>query len=345
MRNILTPSKDTTLYQAFPTNNAGVDEILEIGKLVNSEVVEPSYATASARSLLYFDLPTTATVNANADYYLNLRLANANDVQRNQTILIYPVSRSWAEGSGFFYQNVQNVNDGATWRQYQPSVSWSNAGGDFLTNSTSASITLSAYPLQDIRVNVTNIIRPIVSQSLQNTFYGLLLKFPDADEANPENKGNIKVFSSQTHTVHLPTLEVAWNSQVFTPGTLLPIPSTMNVKIATSDLQETYAKGDVARISLVTRDQYPLKSFDSTLRYKNKYYLPSASYYSITDVQANTDIVPFDSYSRIDCDSNGSYITLDTTPLYAGRFYSIKLKITSGSYTKTIDPKIQFSIL
>jgi len=140
-------------------------------------------------------------------------------------------------------------------------------------------------------------------------------------------------------------LEIAWDSQTFSTGSLQSVPSLTNIKIATSDLQETYAKGDVTRIRLVTRDPYPLKSFDSTLRYKNKYYLPSSSYYSITDVQSNTVIIPFDSYSKVDCDSNGSYITLDTEPLYTGRFYSVKLKIVSGSQTKTIDPKIQFNIL
>ena len=348
MRKILTPTKDTTIYEAFPTNNAGLDEILEIGKLIDTDVDSVSttaYVTASARSLLYFDLPTTESVNANAEYYLNLRLANVNDVYRNQEVLVYPVSRSWDEGSGFFYQNVQNVNDGATWRQCSQNVSWSMDGGDFLTGSTSASIRLSSYPLQDLRIDVTNILRPLVSQSLQNTFYGLVVKFPNADEVNKDNKGNIKVFSAQTHTVHLPTLEVAWDSQAFSTGTLQPIPSTLNVKVVPSNLQDKYAKGDIVKLSFTVRDQYPLRSFDSTLRYKNKYYLPSSSYYSITDVQSNTVIIPFDSYSKIDCDSNGSYITLDTSPLYAGRFYSIKLKIVSGSFTKTFDPNIQFSIL
>jgi hypothetical protein len=346
MRIILTPSKDTTIYQALPNNNAGLDEILELGKVLN--LAEPtsstSYISGSARSLLYFDLPTTASVHPTASYYLNLKLANASDIQRNQTILVYPVSRSWDEGSGFFYQNVKNVNDGATWARSTSAVSWSNSGGDFLTNSTSASISLSSYPLQDLKIDVTNILRPLVSQSLQNTFYGLLLKFPDEDEIDSLNQGNLKLFSTQTHTIHQPTLEIVWDTQTFITGGLQSIPS-MNVKIATSDLQDSYARGDVARITFVTRDQYPLKSFDSTLRYKNKYYLPTSSYYSITDVQSNTIIIPFDNYSKVNCDSNGSYIVLDTSPLYAGRFYSLKLKLVSGSYTKTIDPKIQFSIL
>ena len=106
MRNILTASKDTTIYKVYPTNNAGLDEILEIGKLVNTDEVEPSFVSASARSLLYFSLPTTASVSADANYYLNLRLANATDISRGQTVLVYAVSRSWDEGSGYFYQNI-----------------------------------------------------------------------------------------------------------------------------------------------------------------------------------------------------------------------------------------------
>ena len=344
MRKFIIPSKDTTLYQAYPTNNAGFDEILEIGKVVDTELVEPSYASSSARSLLYFDLPTTASVPAAASYFLNLKLANASNVQRNQKVLVYQVSRSWDEGSGYFYQNIQNVNDGATWRQCALNTSWSMYGGDILTGSTSASTTLSSYPLEDLRIDVTNILRPIVSQSLQSSFYGLAVQFPVADENNSYNEGNIKVFSSQTHTVHQPMLEVVWDDQTFTTGSLSPIPST-NVKVVASNLQESYAKGDVTRINLTVRDPYPLRSFDSTLRYKNKYYLPTSSYYSIVDTQANVTIVPFDSYSKISCDSVGAYVTLDTAPLYIGRFYTLKFKIETGSYSKTITTDTLFKIL
>jgi hypothetical protein len=344
MRKFITPSKDTTIYQAYPTNNAGLDEILEIGKVVDTALVEPSYISASARSLLYFDLPTTASVPSTANYFLSLKLANASDIQRNQKLVVYQVSRSWDEGSGYFYQNVQNVNDGATWRQCALNTSWSMFGADILTSSTSASITLSEYPLQDIKIDVTNIIRPIVSQSLQNTFYGLVVQFPTTDEVNLYNQGNIKVFSAQTHTIHQPTLEVAWDDQAFSTGSLTAIPST-NVKIVASNLQESYAKGDVAKISFVVRDQYPLRSFDSTLRYKNKYYLPTSSYYSIVDTQSNVTIVPFDSYSKVSCDNNGSYIVLDTAPLYTGRFYTLKLKIDTGSYSKTISTDTLFKIV
>jgi len=346
MRKFLLPSADTTIYEAFKNNNAGFDEILEIGKVINKDVDNISvtaYATASARSLINFELPTTATVPATASYFLNLKLANANDINKNQKILVYKVSQSWDEGSGFFYQNVKNVDNGATWVKCTSVVSWSSAGGDLLTAQTSQSVTLSSYPIQDIRIDVTDILQPFVSQSTQSQFYGLVLQFPTTDEIDYNNQGNIKIFSTQTHTIHQPTLEVAWDDQVFNTASLAAIPN-LNIKIVPSNLRQTYTKGDIDKILLVVRDQYPLKSFDSTLRYKNKYYLPSSSYYSIVDTQSNTTIVPFDSYSKIHTDAGSSYIKLDTSALYSGRFYKLKLKVVSGDYSKVFDTDTIFKV-
>lgn len=345
MRKYLIPTKDTTIYQAFKNSNAGFDEILEIGKVVDTTNIlsGTAYATGSARALLYFDLPTTASVPATASYFLNLKLANASSVRKNQQILIYQVSRSWDEGSGYLYQNVKNVNDGATWQRATQFVSWSNAGGDILTNATSQSIFLTTYPLEDFRIDVTSILRPIVSQSLQHTFNGLALQFPINDEQDYTNEGNIKIFSTQTHTIHQPNLEIVWDTQEVVTGSLSPIPN-LNVKIVPSNLRQVYAKGDVDKISLVVRDQYPLKSFDATLRYKNKYYLPTSSYYSIVDVQSNTTVVPFDEYNKISTDTVGSYIVLDTSPLYVGRFYKLKLKVVNGQYSRVIDTETQFKV-
>jgi hypothetical protein len=346
MKKFIIPSKDTTIYQAYPTNNAGFDEILEIGKVGDTSLLEPEYSASAARALLYFDLPTTVSVSSGSNFYLNLRIANATEVKRNQKILVYQVSQSWEEGSGYFYQDVKNANDGATWQQTETSVSWSIAGASFLSASTSASYTISTYPMEDIRIDVTNILRPIVSQSLQSTFLGLLLKFPTADELDENNIGNIKVFSAQTHTIHQPTLEIAWDNQRFISGsTLLVQIPTLDVKITPNNLKETYTKGDVTKLTLNVRDLYPIKAFDSTLRYKNKYYLPTSSYYSIVDVQSNTTIVQFDEFSKINSDTTGSYVVLDTNALYPGRFYTLKFKVDLGDYSKVINTDTLFKVL
>lgn len=346
MRKFLIPSKDTSIYQTYPNINAGFDEILDIGKVVDPiSTISNTYSTGSARTLLYFDLPTTQSVFSGSNFYLNLKLANVSKIKKNQEILIYQISRSWDEGSGYFYQTKNNVEDGASWVRFDQFTSWSLAGGNFLTGSISSSIKLNQYPLEDLRIDVTDIVRPFVSNSLQNEFYGLALQFPLSDETSSLNEGNIKVFSSQTHTIHQPTLEIAWDDQVYITGSkLLRIPD-FNVKVIVSNIKETYFKGDVSKIELVVRDEYPLRSFDSTLRYKNKYYLPSSSYYSIIDTQANITVVPFDNYSKINCDGIASYINLDTSPLYKGRFYTLRIKIESGSYSRIIDSDVSFRIL
>jgi hypothetical protein len=344
MRLILTASKDTTLYQSLPTTNAGLDEILEIGNVVeNNSTVLTNIVSSSARTLLSFDLPTTASVSAASTYFLNLRLANASNLRREQVILVQLISSSWDEGSGYLYQQPYNANDGATWEQASQNITWQSSGGDFLSGTPTQSVVLSAYILQDLQIDVTNLVRPFVNEARQSQFYGLGLQFPVVDENDATNSGNVKIFSTQTHTIYQPTLEIAWESQVFQTGSLLPIPS-LDVKIVPVNLREIYTKGDTEKVSFVVRDRYPLKSFDSTLRYKNKYYLPQSSYFSIVDVQSNTTIIPFDEFSKVHTNTSGSFIVLDTTPLYAGRYYKIQLKVESNGYTRTLDTDIQFKV-
>jgi len=337
MKKFLTPIKDTTLYQTFPTNNAGFDEILEIGKTVDPDELEPSYVSASARTLIQFDTSNLPVIPTGSKYFLNLRLAHASNVQRNQIIEVFPISSSWTEGSGYLYQNIKNVNDGATWTQSAKNMSWSLAGGDTIP-TPSASISLTDYPMGDLRIDVTALMSESVSPN------GLLLKFPSADEVDGDNLGNVKVFSAQTHTIHQPTLEVAWDDQVFVTGSLVS-GSIDGTAIVLQNLKEKYIRGEISRINLVVRDEFPLRSFNSTLRYKAKYYLPSTTYFSITDVQSNTTILEFDEYSKVSCDANGVYLVLDTLPLYKGRFYKIRLKTDVDGYTRIVDSGWTFQVV
>ena len=67
------------------------------------------------------------------------------------------------------------------------------------------------------------------------------------------------------------------------------------------------------------------------LRYKNKYFLPQNSYFTITDYQAGTSIVSSDVGSKIECDATGSYFVLDTSSLYKNRYYKVGLNIYNGN--------------
>lgn len=325
MRTYLTPNQDATIYQRYPTTNSGLDEILEVGKLVKSLDGSNMYASASVRTLINFDIGPTSGYPTSSKYYLKLYLANAHDVNRYQKIEVYPVSRSWVEGSGYFYQDVKNVSDGVCWQSASVNTNWTTSGSDY-TTSVSASVTLTDFPLKDVRIDVTNIIVPVVSGSNTTQWNGLILKFPTADELDSRNVGNIKFFSGNTHTVFSPRLEIVWNNQTFTTGSLKPIPNG-NITIVPKNLKEAYTTGEIDKVYFIVRDPFPDKRYDEKQRYKNQYYLPSESYYRVVDQVSGIVLQDFDTYSAVDCDSTGSYITLDTTGFGINRYYDIELKV------------------
>lgn len=323
---ILTASADTTLYQRFPTNNAGLDEILEVGKVAAPEDLGIAYTGSAARTIINFTLPDSGSVPDTASYFLNLKFANATKLKINQSVEIHALQSEWTEGSGYFVQQTKNSGDGATWIDAYTSSSWVTPGGDL--SGLQTSISLSEYPLQDLHIDVSDIVQPIISASVP--FHGFIAKFDDVSEATEDNQGNIKFFSRQTHTVHAPTLEIIWDDATFITGSLKPIPDISDIMIVPRNVSETYTKGTKQKVRLTVRDKYPLKNFDATLRYKNRYYLPQTSYFGITDHQAGTMIIPFDVGSKIECDGTGSYFVLDTSPLYKNRYYSVALSINNG---------------
>lgn len=358
MRLFITSSADTTLYERFPTTNSGLDEILEVGKVAAPEDFGVIYSASAARTIINFTLPVSGTLPETASFYLNLKIANAQKLQYQQELKIYEISSTWAEGSGYsveknnvriplYYSGsyvgdfdptkIVATNDGATWNQVNTAVSWSTAGGDYYLNPTQ-SVILSEYPLEDLRIDVTDIMQSVVIDN--RDFKGFLIKLAPAYETSSLNESNIKFFSRQTHTVHEPVLEAVWNTSTFSTGSLKAIPNTYDIEVVPKNPKETYIRGSKERIRFIVRDKYPRKNFDATLRYKNVYYLPTSSYFGIVDRQAGTTISPIDAFAKLDCDATGSYFVLDTSNLYKNRSYAVNLEIDNGSSDKNIIPEI-----
>lgn len=329
MRTYLNPTKDTSIYQKYPTINTGLDEILEIGKLKKDS--DTTYVSSSIRILMNFDLSTSSAYPANAKYYLNLYLANAISVDRGQTIEVYPVDAEWNEGSGYFYPILKQSTKEATWQKAKTNVNWSSSGSSF-TTVTSSYTQLTQVPIRDVSIDVTNIMASVVAGTNATAWNGIILKYPTADENNSEIVSNIKFFSRDTSTIFAPTLEIVWNNQTFVTGSLKPIPSS-KLSILPKNLKQSYVQGEVDKIYLVVRDQFPDKRFDAVQRYKNTYYLPTSSYFRIRDEVSDVEIHSFDQYSAINCDASGSYISLDTTGLQANRFYVLDLKVQTTNST------------
>ena len=124
-RIYITASLDTSIYERYANLNTGHDEILEVGKKQDSlEIVN-----GQVRSLIKFTLTDLVGAPTTSDAYLNLKIANATKLNQNQLVYVYPVSRSWEEGSGYFDSDgfVTVSNDGATWNAYASGSNWSGS--------------------------------------------------------------------------------------------------------------------------------------------------------------------------------------------------------------------------
>lgn len=323
-RVFLKAQKDASIYEVYPTLNTGQDEILEVGKNDGDEL---NLNLGAVRSLIQFDLTNLYGAPTNSNAYLNLKVAHAEKLQQNERVYIYAVSQSWTEGSGYYLQRPLVSDDGTTWKNAGSGSNWNLSGSDFFVPAD-VSVDVSELDNGEIRVDVTSIVERVITGSANN--YGFLLAFTGSSEDNSNNRGNIRFFSRQTHTIHEPILELVWDDFTFVTGSLTAVPN-INIKVVPSNLQNRYREGEKALVYFNVRDKYPAKSYTNRLRFENKYYLPSGSQYSITDAQSGTTIVPFDQYSAVNCDVSGSNILLDTTPLYKKRFYDLQLKLPIGS--------------
>lgn len=344
------PLKDASIYQGLPLVNAGLDEILEIGKGPLTSSFPPSQNLI--RTLLQFDVTAISSsyangsMNLNALHYLNLKLAKASGLQQGQQIVFYIASQSWQEGTGYSVQTNWNPQDGVTWLQRDNiGDSWpSGGGGTFYTASAPTYFTSSVtfqYPPQDIRLDVTQFITNWVSGTFEND--GFLIKLPDTDEFNSLNMANIRIYSNQTHTIFKPTLESVWYNQTFITGTLYNA-SPVEVVAILQNLNSEYYSGSFNRINVGVRDVNPLKTYDTIYTFGPRYYFPTSSYYAVVDTETNVFVVPFDSGSLVNCDTSGSYFILDTQNLYPNRYYKILLRVDTNGTSKIFDPSGIFRV-
>lgn len=329
MRHFIFPRKDATIYKNDPNKNSGHDEIIEIGKTADGFY--------PIRSLLYFDIPSNLPSSTN--FELVLRIANSETLKVDQQIELWNVKQEWSEGSGYYYQELVSDSNGVTWNKNKPNESWESGsfGGSLVGPVISGSL---SYPLDDITIDMTNYVKLWLSGSIENN--GILLKFPTFDENDVDNKGNIKIFSNNTHTIYRPTLVAKWDDQVYITGSNhWPV---NNMKVNAS-VKPSYRVNEVVKVLVYTREAYPQKTFTNVLnRYSGNNYLPSSSYYSIIDDLSGTTIIPFSDSSKISVNGNENFFTFEVKNMYPLRYYRIMIKIEHDGIVEIFDNNTLFSV-
>ena len=354
------PTADTTLYSGYVSANTGLDEILDAStnfKIHNPQVQGNKPQTS--RFILQFSQDEIEDVfeskikasNWNAD--LKCYTANVTGLSSNSNVRINAIAEDWNMGTGKYLDSPETQN-GASWkyRNYEGGVQWTTSSfatgttGSFNldTNSKSAgggvwytagegSFNFSYYSDPDINVDVTTIVTNWSSSLFNN--YGFIVRQSASQEFvnNINEQRELKYFSRDTNTIYPPELELKWDDYTYDTGSLTVL-NTVPASISISNNPGLFYSGSVNRFRVNSRPTYPPKVYQTGSTYTTNYALPSGSYYSIKDVYTNETVIDYDStYTRLSCDSIGSYFDLYLNGFQPERVYRIEIKTTVGDTT------------
>jgi len=361
MHKFFTSSYDASIYLQQPDQNAGRDEILEIGKLYYGSSKDITRALLKFNTNQISSSISENNITGSWKVFLNLRSANAEEIPLEYTIYANAISQSWTMGTGTKFDNI--TSDGVSWKYRDGINTWqdnviagtavfatgttgsANAEGGtwYLSGSTSQSFN---YEPDDIRMDVTNIINLWFSGSLPNN--GIIIHHSLENENDNLDYGLLKFFSKETNTIYEPKLELVWNDQIFSTGSLSSVTGSVSdgdYKVIVSNLKKEYPQNQKVKVRVKGRDMFPLKSFGTTFAYDQTKYLPTTTYYQLEDYKTGEIIFPFGQYTKVSCDSISNYFIMDLNTLPIDRTYLLKLEIVEGGISTIIDEKLIFEIV
>jgi hypothetical protein len=352
--------RDATLYERKPTQNTGIDPIVELTKIASGSNFEgaiqsktyntrilldfATQITALSQSIVNGEIPKLGSHPLSASVYLTMIAADASDLPLSFDLKAFPVSQSWVMGNGYKIDNPI-TKKGVSWYYRDaedPGTRWNTGsaassgdasttellgGGAWMTGSGyEASQSFSNPRSLDVRMNITDITEKWLNGSIANN--GLILKRPTADERSGDVFGSIKYYGNETHTIFIPRLEVAWDDTVTSgTGSFNAISSDTYVPYF-KNIRPSYRTDDKAILRIGVRPEYPVRNYGTGSVYLTEYRLPTSSYYSVTDAYTNQTVIPYDTKAtKISCDTIGSFFKIRMSTLMPERYYRILLKI------------------
>jgi len=369
----ITSSKDTTIYEQFVTKNTGLDEILQLEKIISSSETAKTY---NSRIMSHFDLTHISksilsgdikdTFEAKLKLYTQMSIALPYDY----SISVNAISQSWNMGIGRATHNPKTT-EGTSWTNANTAAAeeWhtSSVAYPFATGTTGSLSTQTAkgggtwwtgsdisqnftYESSDLSVDVTGIVRPWLSGSWDGgpviANEGFMIKRTDTAEYDGANYGTINFFSKETHTIYQPKLQFAWNDFSPLTASLSQLDIGGDTFVYVKNNRDKIHMDSKERFRLVGRDRYTTKTYSNTSADLTIKHLPTNSYWAIEDYQTGEKIIDYDtSYTKISCDTGGNYFDLWLDQLEIERRYKIVVKSVSGSITKIFDNDLTFKVV
>ena len=368
--------RDTTLYEKYPTQNVGADEILSLTKIASGSLLEGFYQsnTYNSRILLDFssqlveisrsivkgEIPVPGIAANSSSFFLSLKSMDANSLPISYSIVAYPVSESWQNGTGRF-DDIPFAKDGATWNYRTTNNTWASGsaiksgggggtteegGGTWYTGSGYEATASFNYQSPDLKLNITNIVNKWFTNTIPNN--GIIIKRPTIDEISGDVFGTLNFFSRDTHTIYMPKLEVAWNdSNLAGTGSHTEL-SDDNITIYFKNLKSEYTENTKTKLRVVGRKTYPSKTYSTASFYSSIDRLPTSSYYSVKDAVTEETIIPFnDTFTQISCDTTGNYFNIRLNSFLPERTYRFIIKTVhdGGDNTRYFDNGFYFKVV
>ena len=364
----ITSSIDATMYEQFKTVNSGLDEVLQLDKVISESTTNKTY---NSRILTKFNLTHISKSIGSGDIdpkfvsTLKLYTHTAEMLPYSYNVEVYAVSESWNMGIGRAEHNPKTT-EGVSWqfRQGYNTGEWltssfatgtdgsintqtTNGGGTWWTGSTNTSQGFE-YETSDLVVNVTDIANAWLSGSWNGgpvlTNEGFIIK--RSNEYDGNNYGNINFFSKETHTVYEPKLQFAWNDYSAVTASLTAVDLSDDVFVYMKNQPDLIHKDSRERFRIAGRSRYPSKTYATASEALATTFLPTNSYWAVEDYKTGETLIDFDdTYTKISCDSAGNYFDLWMDQFQVNRRYKFKIKSISGKTRKIFDNDLTFKVV
>ena len=347
--------QDTFIVKNTSESSFGADEVLELGHCLRED------AEGCSRILLEFMVNEVEALigrNSLMRATLNLKYAHAENLPPVWGVDITELESEWAEGVGHVYDKPGNPN-GASW--YRPKgiekeEYWD--GGLLLDEASDIQEDEIEFPIwkheyftgyqadKDLCIDVTEWVYNWLTNP-EAKGLGFLIKLTNEELAD-EMQTRICFYSSKTHTVYYPYLELViddhGDDREVPEGT--PVADPTNLYIGVKNLKESYYIGDKVRLDLTVRPEYPRRVYSTSSLYRDTdNLLPRRTRWGIRDEYTGEMVVGFGTDgTRCGYDERGNYITLDTDLLEPERYYRLLFEVDNGVSRKVYDSRGIFRV-
>jgi hypothetical protein len=368
------PEKDTTIY-SHPTRavlNTGIDEVLTLRD-------EPSSTDLNyypSRILIQFkqsEIDDTINNKVSGLYSasLNLYQTEHKELSIDQHLEVFAISGSWNNGAGRF-TNTPLISDGCSWlyRDGSPdAISNDELGNKWATENLTSGATASFIAASpgggtwytgpdynvsrsygygdnlDLSFDVTKTVIKHLNNDVPND--GFLIKRANSQEHTAIDDGELNFFSSDTHTIFPPYLDISWDDSLYDTGSATDnnIIKTGETYVTLRNNKEKFRTSEEYKFRLNVRELYPTRKFVTSSNFLDVKYFTSKSFYSLVDYATEDVLIPFGKESKLSADAEGMHFKLYMQGLQEERYYKLLFKHENNDGIQVYDGDYYFKVV